>query len=506
MSAVNLKSKSVIARKDRQKTLQELQISEELKKQAEELTIGYKFENWEHIDQVLYTYDKTKGFIWRLQNTYYRVDKSIKKVFECHHAGKPRSNTKNNTTQAKKSSRVECTCYINICWPKTDSNPHVTTFEPEHANYTLNLVTAKFAPSYRSLPEPVLDRISFYINNSPRIGSFMIRNLLIAEFSQHTLLERDIVNAIQRFKQDNVCNKINNPDNDAFLLLNMLENQQNDDAGLYIAKKINNGRTNKYSMALCLFVGVDNRNHIRVLAQALLSDETSTSYTWVFEQLLNANDQILLLVLISDADTGLDAAVKTFLPTVKHIHCIFHIRQNLDRHIQSSLGQNYHEFLAKFYLAYNSLNEALFEVRWNHLIELFPSTNSYLMETLDKIKESWAKAFICTVNNSEAFNETEPDPDLTVTHAEQTFIDINGNLSYINISQSPTVLEMKILDELHENENTNESNSKTIINPYIVKSKGRPRNKRFKSSVETNKSFNKNNNPNIYIQNNKDEA
>ncbi|CAG8765787.1 11581_t:CDS:2, partial [Racocetra persica] len=79
--------------------------------------------------------------------------------------------------------------------PKTDSNLHVTTFKPEHANHTLNLVMAKFALSYCSLPEPVLDRISFYINNSPGI-------------------ERDIVNAIQRFKQDNVCNEINNPDND----------------------------------------------------------------------------------------------------------------------------------------------------------------------------------------------------------------------------------------------------------------------------------------------------
>ncbi|CAG8496678.1 17842_t:CDS:2 [Gigaspora rosea] len=218
------------------KTLQELQTSENLKKQAEELTIGYKFENWEHVDQ-------------------------------------PR------TSQAKKSSRVDCTCYINICWSKTDSNPRVTTFEPEHANHTLNLVTSKFAPLYRSLPKPVLDRISFYINNSPGI-------------------EKDIVNAIQRFKQENTCNEANNPDNDAFLLLDMLENRQNEDTELYIAKKINNGR-------------------------------------------------------------------------------LFHI------------------FWMDSNQPYNSLNKVIFEARWNQLIESFPSTNSYLMETLDKIKESWAKAFIC---------------------------------------------------------------------------------------------------------------
>ena len=134
-----------------------------------------------------------------MQNTYYRVGGAVsKKVFECHHAGKPKPRKNNNpdTVRTTTSSRVECTCYINICWPKSDSNPRVTTFEPQHANHNLNIATAIFAPSYRSLPESVIDRINFYVNNSPGMGSFMMRNLLIAEFPQQTFLERDMVNAI----------------------------------------------------------------------------------------------------------------------------------------------------------------------------------------------------------------------------------------------------------------------------------------------------------------------
>ena len=46
----------------------------------------------------------------------------------------------------------------------------------------------------------------------------------------------------------------------------------------------------------------------------------------------------------------------------------------------------------------NSLNETLFNIRWKQLNELFPYANDYLMGTLDKIKESWEKAFICMVN------------------------------------------------------------------------------------------------------------
>src|SRR5688572_9120427 len=95
-NALGPTSSSVILKKKRQRVLQELQISENLKKQADELKVGYKFENWEHVDQVLYVYAKTRGFVWRLQNTYKWVDGSIsKRVFECRHAGKYKSHKGN---------------------------------------------------------------------------------------------------------------------------------------------------------------------------------------------------------------------------------------------------------------------------------------------------------------------------------------------------------------------------------------------------------------------------
>jgi len=83
-----------------------------LKKQAEELAVGYKFENWKHVDQILYAYGKEKSFDGNIS----------KKVYE--HIGKPKLCKGNNpdTTRANKSSCVECTYYINICWPKKDSN------------------------------------------------------------------------------------------------------------------------------------------------------------------------------------------------------------------------------------------------------------------------------------------------------------------------------------------------------------------------------------------------
>ncbi|RIA82113.1 hypothetical protein C1645_835888 [Glomus cerebriforme] len=60
----------------------------------------------------------------------------------------------------------------------------------------------------------------------------------------------------------------------------------------------------------------------------------------------------------------------------------------------------------------------------------------------------------------------------------------------------------QVLEELCDdtNEIINESNK--VLNPHIVKSKGRPRNTRFKSSVETHKYSNKNGDSIISIQDN----
>ena len=66
------------------------------------------------------------------------------------------------------------------------------------------------------------------------------------------------------------------------------------------------------------------------------------------------------------------------------------------------------------------------------------------------------------------------------------------------------VLEIlnQVLEELYDNTNEIINESNKILNPHIVKSKGRPRNNRFKSSVETHKGTNKNGNSSTLIQDN----
>ncbi|RIA87509.1 hypothetical protein C1645_827673 [Glomus cerebriforme] len=404
-----------------------------------------------------------------LQNTYKRVDGSVNKnVFECRHAGKPKSYKGNNPSISCNTTtiHVECTCYINTCWPKADSNPHVTTF-----------ATAIFAPSYHSLLKL----------------NFMLKILLQDLYQYyHDVIITD-----------------------------------------------NTSGTNKYHIDLCFFVGVDNRNHTQVFAQALLSDETSTS----------------------DADTGLDAALKTF---VKHAFpCASNYLMGTLNKIKESWGK---EFICMYFTVEMTSTQCVEGI--NSIIKKakgisYNGNIFYIKAQLDICLEY--NSILIPMEEYEAFEEDDVAQETNILNIDdqvdfaqislksligkvmihsqqakfkQALMDINGELSLMHsltilstlredlndttndinmkietrhlygnlfgighkIAQMATekrrfdILEIlnQVLEELCDdtNEIINESNQ--VLNPHIVKSKGRSQNTRFKSSVETHKYSNKN--------------
>ncbi|CAB4475580.1 unnamed protein product [Rhizophagus irregularis] len=133
------------------------------------------------------------------------------------------------------------------------------------------------------------------------------------------------------------------------------------------------------------------------------------------------------------------------------------------------------------------------------------------------IKRRWFK--LETYGN--AFNDSENSSNLNIQ--KHAFMDVNGNLSHIDSSTILDVLRgkdsmndinMKIqarhlysnlfgMDELYDtDESIDKSDSRKILNPHMVKSKGRSRNKRFKSSVKTCKNSSKGTGSNAFIQDN----
>ena len=96
-------------------------------------------------------------------------------------------------------------------------------------------------------------------------------------------------------------------------------------------------------MALSLIVCFNNDRHNILFAQALLIDESLESHVWMFFQIIK-HTGIQPVVIITDSDPAVDAAIRQAFPLTYPIHCAYHINQNLHKNLSKLLGNNYQEF------------------------------------------------------------------------------------------------------------------------------------------------------------------
>jgi len=370
-------------------------------------------------------YGKQTGFVWRIQDKYLNKDGGVYKyVFECRHAGifkSKKTSTDPSKQRNKESIKTGCTCFINMCWPLKSQKPSITKMNLTHYGHSLNPETIQFANVYRQIPQTVMDKIKFYVNTIHSINQHTLRQLLQGEFEDHLFLDRDLANAIQQFRRNNIDSE-KDPENDASNLLKELQKKKENDPTWFISYHCvknrlfhlfwmtpyqqtlylkyhdviltdNTARTNKYRMSLCLFVGVDEHRRSRLVAQALMSDETTSSYMWVLNNLLTASNNLAPKTIFSDCDTRLGPAIETVLPTTRYLHCIFHIVLNIKKNLMRLLGSQFTEFQKDFFICRNTLFESVFESRFNSLCMNFPEAETYLKNNLYPIKRHWAKCF-----------------------------------------------------------------------------------------------------------------
>jgi MULE transposase domain len=75
---------------------------------------------------------------------------------------------------------------------------------------------------------------------------------------------------------------------------------------------------------LSLFVTPDNNLKTRIVAQAIVDDESQFSYEWVFKCIIEATD-VSPKVFVTDGDPAVNAAVTVIFPNAFHMHCIWYI-------------------------------------------------------------------------------------------------------------------------------------------------------------------------------------
>src|SRR5262249_38864609 len=159
------------------------------------------------------------------------------------------------------------------------------------------------------------------------------RRYLEAKYPSQPIYSKDLYAAIKKFRPTT-----KSLSNDAAMMSNWLDDQKEKDPRWIIARgwdddntlthlvwmtpsqvenwiKYSNcvindvtHKTNRYGMALSLFVGLDNNMQNIVLAQGLLIDESKSSHSWLFRQIIEATG-IHPTTILTDSDPAVDAAV-----------------------------------------------------------------------------------------------------------------------------------------------------------------------------------------------------
>lgn len=391
-----------------------------LKIATENISLDTTFASWEEAEIFLEEYGRRNGF----SINKYRISRNkssqliTKRTFTCEFGGKFKSNKKETGNQRNtRTKKRQCPWHINLTFPEHATNITISLFENEH-NHELRSDTCEFNSRYREISKEIMDEIEIMTKHA-NLSITVQRNLLKARFPKINYTDSDLSNAIQRIK---IISRSNMHNDASDLLIGLVQKKQENphfflkfelDADNRLVRVFwmtpeqiilwikyhdviindNTAKTNMYNMPLSLFVGIDNNGRTRLLAQAIVSDETFETYQWILQCALQATEK-QPIVFFTDADPAMDAAIPLQFPNSYHAHCIYHIAQNLPKNLKAKLGSLYNSFIEKFYKCRNSLCEPLFFSRWTSLLENFPLAKDYLLRVLWPSNKSWARCYL----------------------------------------------------------------------------------------------------------------
>ncbi|GBB86756.1 hypothetical protein RclHR1_13170002 [Rhizophagus clarus] len=214
------------------------------------------------------------------------------------------------------------------------------------------------------MPKMLADIEKYVIQG--QMDSASIYPLLKHDYPDQPIYKKDLYNAVYQFRQKN-----NPGDTDASQMLELLMKWKDSDP-LWIVKlwldpisrklksllwmsptqrKLYNKyndvtiidttyNTNRFQMMLCIMAVIDNNYKSRIVAFAIIDDETLNTYQWLFDAILTETG-ISPKVIFTDSDPSMIQSIKEIYPDTKHLLCIFHIDLNLRKKLKGKLGNKF---------------------------------------------------------------------------------------------------------------------------------------------------------------------
>ena len=268
-----------------------------------DLFTGQVFANWTDCDLFISNWAKNKGFNIIKDRVHWEEGIIRRRVYICEHGRNFESHSKKETSTKK----ISCPWHVNVSCPKVnnpDSAIVVNKIVDEH-NHNLRVDALLFEQN-KKFSEKMMEDIQFLTQHC-KMGATAQKRFLEGKYPFHPIYSEDLYNAIKKFRPT-----AKSLSNDAAQVSDWLDQQKEKDPRWVVTRgwdddnclthllwmtpeQVENWiqfsdcvlndvthKTNRYGMALSLFVGFNQNRQNILLAQALLADESQESHIWMF--------------------------------------------------------------------------------------------------------------------------------------------------------------------------------------------------------------------------------
>lgn len=152
-------------------------------------------------------------------------------------------------------------------------------------------------------------------------------------------------------------------------------------------------KTNEYDRPFAPFVGVNHHKQTVVFGAALLYDETTESFKWLFETFLGAMSGKQPKTILTDQSAAMANAIVKVFPETIHRLCVWHIYVNAAKNL-SRVFHGPDQFAMDFgKCVYDHEEEEDWLLAWSDMLNKHKLTENKWLKNLFEVKEKWAMVY-----------------------------------------------------------------------------------------------------------------
>ncbi|KAJ4801230.1 Protein FAR1-RELATED SEQUENCE 5 [Rhynchospora pubera] len=155
--------------------------------------------------------------------------------------------------------------------------------------------------------------------------------------------------------------------------------------------------TNRYSMPLAPFIGVNHHRHSIFFGMGLLRSENTESFCWLFQTWLKAMYGKRPNAIITDQDHAMRVAIKMIFPNAVHRCCQWHVMRKAKEHLGLLYSKIPNLQIELESVINHSLTVEEFEVAWAALLDKHKLNDNNHLKNMFETRSEWVPAYFRNV-------------------------------------------------------------------------------------------------------------